>query len=68
MSNLGEYKGKKLVSIESTKADQFKPAREGALGKEEMKSLMDWMKEMLSGRVSSIRVCHITSIPYLIMI
>lgn len=56
MTNLAEYKGKKLVSIESTKANAGdKPTTESSLSKEELKTFIEWMKDTLSGKVSSIK-------------
>jgi len=60
MTNLAEYSGKKLVSIESAKAkealkaDKSKEETTGKLSKEEVKEIAKWMKDILTGKVSSV--------------
>jgi TNF receptor-associated protein 1 len=60
MTNLGEYDKKKLVSVESAKAkeslkeDKKEEETGEKLSQEEVKEFAKWMKDTLSGRVSSI--------------
>jgi TNF receptor-associated protein 1 len=64
MTNLQEYKKKKLISVESNAAKtalkkydietEEKDTGEAKLNKDELKELAQWMKEVLTGRVSSI--------------
>jgi len=60
MTNLAEYSGKKLVSIESAKAkealktDKSKEETTDRLSKEEVKEIAKWMKDILIGKVSSV--------------
>jgi HSP90 family molecular chaperone len=60
MSNLSEYSGRKLVSVESSaakqalKADKAEEEKGEKLSSDEVKELSKWMKEVLSGKVSSI--------------
>jgi len=58
MNSLGEYKTKKLLSIESTQALQsIKSTDEQAdskLSSTEIKDLTDWMKQILTGKVTNV--------------
>jgi len=59
MTNLAEFNGRKLVSVESAKAkeavkDENKEDDIEKLTSDEVKDFTKWMKEILSGRVSTV--------------
>eukprot|EP01121_Diplochlamys_sp_Union-15-3_P012445 TRINITY_DN3726_c0_g1_i2.p1 TRINITY_DN3726_c0_g1~~TRINITY_DN3726_c0_g1_i2.p1 ORF type:complete len:376 (+),score=74.95 TRINITY_DN3726_c0_g1_i2:89-1129(+) len=62
MTNLGEYQGKKLATIESASAGESVTAskkadedvKQAELSDEEFKEFANWMKETLSNRVTTI--------------
>lgn len=59
MTNLSEFNGKKVVSVESAKAkdaikDEKQETATDKLSTEEVKDFSNWMKEVLSGKVSSV--------------
>jgi len=61
MNNIGNYKGKRLVSIESADVSQaaespeVAAAAESELPKEQLETLRSWIKNALEDRVSSVK-------------
>jgi len=57
LSNLGEYDGKKLVSIEAANVDSKDDdaKKDTSTTDEELKELTDWLKDILSDKVHTIR-------------
>jgi len=70
VSNLNEFAGKKLVSIESAALPEDKESKkdENSLKEEEIKELTNWMKEVLSDKVLLIKpTTRLTSTPAIIV-
>jgi TNF receptor-associated protein 1 len=56
MTNLGEFNGKKIVSIESTRVELDTDAdKDAALSEQQVDELCSWMRDTLSKRVTIVR-------------
>lgn len=56
MTNLGEFNGKKIVSIESTRVElDTESEKDGGLSEQQVDELCSWMKDTLSKRVTIVR-------------
>jgi len=68
MSNLGDFKGKKMISAEAAKLDPLQKADAGKLTAEQFNELATWMKEAIASRASAIREAYrLTSTPAIIV-
>ncbi len=74
MSNLGQYSGKKLVTIESAEAadtlkskEEKEAATKDKLKTEDVQNLITWMKDVLGSKVSSVKVIELIIVIIIIM-
>lgn len=59
LTNIGEFNGKKIVSAEAAKIESETAKTESDLTKQQVDELCGYMREVLSSRVSLVRVCRI---------